>query len=63
MLLLKKESIGSSDALGSAMDRLSPESVEIVLRLVVATLAGIGIGLNRFCRTSPSACARSGSSD
>lgn len=35
------------------MDRLPPESVEIVLRLVVATLAGMGIGLNRDLRDKP----------
>lgn len=35
------------------MDRVSPESVEIVLRLVVATLAGMLIGLNRDLKDKP----------
>ncbi|MGO4571054.1 MgtC/SapB family protein [Microvirga sp. 2TAF3] len=35
------------------MDRLSPDQVEIMLRLVVATLAGMSIGLNRELTSKP----------
>ncbi|MCB8821002.1 MgtC/SapB family protein [Microvirga rosea] len=35
------------------MDYLSPESMEIMLRLVVATLAGMMIGINRDLKNKP----------